>query len=129
MPQANKELKTLSPAQFAFVKWLYANHPNVAKAAEERHESLEGFFDTAGKVFENVMQKAPDLLQQYVTGKQQIEQLKINLERARAGQYPVDSAGNVYTGGATLPQAVAQVPVWAWALAGGLLVYLIVGRR
>ena len=124
MSAPNKQLKTLTPAQFAFVKWLYEKHPNVAKAAEEHHESLAGFLDTAGTVFNNIMTKAPDLLKQYVTGQQQIQELKLNLARAKAGQYPVDSDGNVYTGGAMRAQPQG-VPTWVWIGGGALIAYLL----
>ena len=121
---ATKQLRTLTPAQYAFVKWLYEKHPNVAKAAEEHHASLNGFMDSLTSTFNNILDKAPDLLKQYVAGQQQIDELKLNIERAKQGQYPV-SAG--------IPQsqmlpAPAGVPLIAWVAGGGILLYLLLRK-
>lgn len=123
---ANKQMKTLSPQQYAFVLWLYKRHPNLARAAEARHESLEGFLDTASNVFNNIVEKAPDLLKTYVTGEQQIQQMKLNLERAKAGQYPLDSTGALYTGGGGRALASSQIPTWVWIAGGGLVAFLLI---
>ena len=130
---AQTQLKTLTPAQYAFVSWLYTNHPNIAHAAEERREQLDGFMDSLTNVFNTVVTAAPDLMKQYVTGKSQIDLMKINLERAKANQYPLDANGSLFTGGNTLKAAATApmmgVPVWAWVAGAGLLVYLLMRRR
>lgn len=129
---ANQQLKTLTPAQYAFVSWVYTNHPNIAQAAEERREQLDGFMDSLTNVFDTVVKSAPDLMKQYVTGRQQIDLLKVNLERAKANQYPLDANGSLYTGGNSMQQMVsapiAGVPTWAWIAGAGLLVYLVMRR-
>jgi hypothetical protein len=132
MPAQQTALKTLTPAQYAFVSWLYTNHPNIAREAEERREQLSGFMDSLTQVFKTVTDKAPDLLNQYVTGKQQIELLKINLERAKANAYPIDANGSLYTGGTVSQQmqtGIAGVPTWAWIAGAGVLVYLLMRKR
>lgn len=128
----SQQLKTLTPAQYAFVSWLYTNHPNIAREAEDRREQLAGFMDSLTKVFETVTAKAPDLLNQYVTGKQQVELLKINLARAKANEYPIDQSGSLYTGGTVMQQmqtGVGGLPTWAWIAGAGLLVYLFMRGR
>ena len=129
---AQQALKTLTPAQYAFVSWLYTNHPNIAREAEERREALSGFMDSLTSVFSTVMAKAPDMLNQYVAGKQQIELLKINLQRAKQNEYPLDAGGSLYTGGNPLQQTMASpvlgVPTWAWLAGGGVLLYLLLRR-
>lgn len=129
---AQQQLKTLSPAQYAFVSWLYTNHPNIAHAAEERREALNGFMDSLTSVFNTVVTAAPDLMKQYVTGKQQIDLMKINLQRAQANEYPLDANGALYTGGNSLQQMATQpvlgVPTWAWVAGAGLLVFLLMRR-
>lgn len=119
-----KKLKTITPAQYAFLQWLYTNHPNVAQAAEEHRTSLNGFMDSLTSVFNNVVDKAPDLLKSYVAGKEQLQTIKLNIERAKAGQYPID-AGSL-TG--RVQQAASGVPWWAWGAAGALVVYLLVRK-
>lgn len=127
MPE--KQLKTLTPAQYAFVSWLYTNHPNIAREAEERREQLAGFMDSLTNVFNTVVTKAPDLLNQYVTGKQQIELLKVNLARAKANEYPIDQSGSLYTGGAPQMRATTGgIPAWALVAGAGLVLYLLLKR-
>jgi hypothetical protein len=127
----SQQLKTLTPAQYAFVSWLYRNHPNIAREAEERREQLSGFMDSLTSVFTTVISKAPDLMNQYVTGKQQIELLKINLERAKSNEYPLDQSGSLYTGGTaaqSVPTGLNAVPTWAWIAGAGLVVFLLLRR-
>lgn len=124
---AEKALKSLTPAQYAFVKWLYDKHPNIAQKAEAHHASLGGFMDSLTSVFNNVVTQAPELMKQYVSGKTQIETLKLNLARAKQGLYPVDEGGGVYAGAQPLP-APAGVPLTAW-IAGGALLTLLLLRR
>jgi len=120
-------LKTLTPAQYAFVKWLYARHPNIARAAEQHHASLNGFMDSLTTTFNTIVEKAPDLMKQYVSGKTQIEELKINLQRAKAGQYPLDASGGGYSQTTALPSP-AGVPLIAWIAGGALIAYLVLRR-
>lgn len=126
---ATQQLKTLTPAQYAFVKWLYAKHPNVARAAEQHHASLNGFMDSLTTTFNTIVEKAPDLMKQYVTGKTQLEELKINLQRAKAGQYPLDTAsGSYYNPQQFGMPAPAGVPLLAWIAGGALLAFLILRK-
>jgi len=128
---AQQQLKTLTPAQYAFVSWLYTTHPNIAREAEERREQLSGFMDSLTQVFNTVVTKAPDMLKEYVSGKQQIELLKINLARAKANEYPIDAGGSLYTGGgaaAQLQAGIGGVPTWAWIAGAGLVVFLLMRK-
>jgi len=118
-----KKVRTLTPPQYAFLKWLYERHPNIAKAAEEQHASLSGFMDTLSNVFNQVMDKAPDLMKQYVTGRQQIEELKANIERAKAGQYPLEPGFM-----SQAPSQNSMLPTLLLVGAGGLVVYLLLKR-
>lgn len=120
---AEKQLKTLTPAQYAFIKWLSDTHPNLVAAAEERRASLNGFMDSLTNTFNNVIAKAPELLNQYVTGKAQVEQLKINIARAKEGQPPITNIPI-----AQAHSAASAVPGWVWAAGGAILVYLVVRK-
>lgn len=123
MTETNQKLRSLTPAQYAFMKWLSDAHPNLLREAEERRASLNGFMDSLSQTFKTVMDKAPDLLNQYVAGKQQLAQLKINIERAKAGQYPIESQIGV-----PVAQAQSAIPWWAFAAGGAVLVYLLVKK-
>lgn len=125
---ATKQLKTLSPAQFAFMKWFYEKHPALARKAEEQHASLNGFLDSLTNVFNNVVTQAPELMKQYVAGKSQIDQLKINLERAKQGLYPLDAGGSVYAGQPQM-SAPGGVPVVAWLFGGAVLAFIVFGLK
>lgn len=124
---AAKKLKELSPEQYAFMNWLQVNHPNLMRAAEEHNRSLSGFMDSITNVFNSVMEKAPDLLQKYVAGKEQVAQLKMNIERAKEGQYPINPDGSLYAPRGVTP--AQTVPTWVWFAGGGLLLALILMNR
>lgn len=128
----NKNVKSLTPAQFAFMKWINETHPNLMKAAEEHHKSLGGFLDTMTSTFNTIMTKAPDLLSQYVTGKAQIDTLKLNLERAKVGQMPLTDAGGIYTGAPNMLVQQTLIPgVPNWILGGAvaaIAVYLLMRK-
>lgn len=119
MSEANTKLKVLSPAQFAFLSWLEKTHPNLLRAAEDRRASLDGFMDSITKVFDTVTTRTPELLNTYVTGKAQLEQLKLNIARAKEGKPPVTDIA------APLRETVSSVPNWAWAAGGAIAVYLL----
>lgn len=129
---AERAMKTLTPAQYAFLAWLHRNHPNVMSAAEERRASLSGFMDSLTTVFSTVMEKAPELMNQYVAGKTQLEQLKANIQRAKQGQYPIEFP-TTPAFAQQMPQMQApmaqSVPTWVWAAGGAILVYLLVSPR
>lgn len=123
--EANQKLKTLTPAQYAFMRWLAETHPSLLQLAEERRASLNGFMDSLSNVFNTVMEKAPDLLKQYVTSQEQVAQLKANIERAKAGQYPQQYV--------ITPQAPSSISMpsgqtLAIAALGAIAVYLLLKR-
>lgn len=116
----NTQLKTLTPAQYAFIRWLSATHPNLMTMAEDHRSSLNGFMDSLKSVFDNITSKAPELLNQYITSKEQLAQLKLNIERARANQPPIETP-LIYKVNA----AANGVPGWVWGAGGAILLYLL----
>lgn len=119
-------MKELSASEYVFLKWLQDTHPALYQAAEERQKSLGGFMDSLSTVFTNIANAAPGLLNQYVKGKQELEILKANLARAKAGEVPVDAAGQPYfAGNAPRQDFLSSVPGWAWAMLGIGAVYLL----
>lgn len=124
---SNKALKTLTPAQFAFLKWLHEAHPELAKAAEERRASIDGFMDSLTSTFDAITKNAPDLAAEYLKSREEIAQLDLNIARAKAGQQPVTNplAFN-FTRAAS--STTAGVPTWAFAAGAAVLVYLLTRR-
>ncbi len=120
---SEKALKTLTPAQYAFMRWLSETHPNLLAQAEDRRASLNGFMDSLTSVFTSITEKAPDLLNQYVTSKAQMEQLKLNIERAKRGEAPITQPLMVQAS-----NTAAQVPAWVWGAGGAILVYLLLKK-
>ena len=120
----DQKLRTLTPAQFAFLDWMNRRHPKLLKAAEERRDSIDGFFDSVSNVFKQVMEKAPDLAQQYVKGEQELAQLRANIARAQNNQYPIQYASVA----PTAPQ-MPTVPPLVWGALGAVAVWLIFSKR
>lgn len=120
---SDTKLRTLTPAQYAFMKWLNDAHPALLHAAEERRASLSGFMDSLKNTFDEIVKQAPELLKTYADGKNQIAQIKLNIERAKQGQYPIESA--TFASAQTRAQGL---PPWAWAAGGAILVYLLLRK-
>lgn len=95
-----------------FLAWLRENHPDiysqfVAPAPLVGQQlapvALSGFLDSIGNAFNsvltNVTNSLPKLAETYSTYQQQRELLRINAERARAGQAPltVNAQGQLIT--------------------------------
>lgn len=120
-------MKELSASEYVFLKWLHETHPELYQAAEERQQSLSGFMDSLTTVFTNISNAAPDLLNQYVKSQADLATLKANLARAQAGEVPLNARGQPYpaTPGNSM---LSGVPVWAWAIAGAGILYLLVRK-
>ena len=89
---------------------------------------MKGVLDVAGSLFQNVLDVAPKLYTQYVSGKQELKVLKENLARARAGMGPVNPDGTpfVLPPGTQYPSGVSSPfgNVWIW-VAVGIGVFLL----
>lgn len=119
------DLRSLSAAEYVFLRWLQDTHPRLYAEAETRQKGIGGFLDSFTQVIESIQKSAPDLMNQYMKGKQDLALLKENLARAKQGDMPIQAPGIVYQPPAN---ALASVPWWAWGLMGvGVLV--LVSRR
>ena len=114
-------VKSKSKAQVAFLSWVKAKHP--AFYAQLQQEA--GLGDVA-TTFNNVLNSASTLLTHYVAGKQQVALLKLNIERAKQGQLPLDQlqATRLREGPAVSP----GVPTWVWVAGGAGLLFLLLRR-
>lgn len=112
----------ITSGQAQFLAWFKHTHPSLyAQAAQSA-----GLGDVGGIAdgFNSLLNSATGLLSQYVAGKSQLDTLKINLARAKAGQAPI-AAGALPVERAA-PSGLAAVPGWVWiAGAGGLLFLLL----
>jgi hypothetical protein len=124
MADPKKEMQELSAAEYVFLRWLQDTHPQLYADAEQRQKTIGGFLDSFGQVLESVSQAAPGILKTYVKGQQDLEVLRENLARAKAGEMPLASAGGMMYQPSANP--LASVPIWAWALLGlGTVVLLV----
>lgn len=126
METENKALREMSAAEYVFLRWLRDTHPALYAQAEDRQKTIGGFMDSFGQVLDTVSKSSTALLSQYVKGRQDLEVLKENLVRARAGEMPLQSAGGALYQPSQNP--LAAVPMWAWALLGIGATLLVVRR-
>lgn len=123
-------------ARASFLSWLRENHPAIYADAmrEATAPQLAGFLDSLSDTFKKVVDSVPKLAETYVTTKAQIDAIKLNIERAKAGMYPIDPmTGQVYQSQspAAVDVAVAQESgaINPWLLLGGAAVLFLLLRR
>ncbi len=131
-------MKTLSVNEYLFLKWVNKTHPQLfAAVAGDPREALSGFMDSLSAGLQSFLTEAPKVYGQYLQGKQQLDALKMNVERARANLPPIDPTTGqpIYAGmpGYGVPPGVTsnffdRVPPWAWLAAGGLALVLILKK-
>jgi hypothetical protein len=124
-------VEKLSKAQLAFMAWLQAKHPNIYQRAVPDNAGLSGIIDSITAGFNSVMNNAGSLLSSYVTGKSQLDLLKLNIQRAKAGLPPQTADEQALMRGASTaaPSFLSQIPPVAWIGAGGLLLWFILRRK
>jgi hypothetical protein len=83
--------------RIAFLSWLRVNHPGLfTEAMNVASAGASGMGDLAssiGSTWDKFVTTATQIAGQYVIGKQQLDLLKLNVERAKSGQAPVDANG------------------------------------
>ncbi len=131
-------MKTLSVNEYLFLKWANKFNPAMFEAiVGDPRDKLSGFMDSLSTGLQSFLTEAPKVYGQYLQGKQQIDALKLNLQRAQAGLAPIDPAtGQVITSatpGYNIPPGFARtgldaVPTWAWIAGAGLLALLILKK-
>lgn len=123
-------------ARVTFLEWLAKTHPQLYQRIVGKIDvpvGLSGFADSLSNVFSTVTESLPKLAETYVTTKAQLEQLKLNLQRAQAGLTPIDVSGaplplapepqgDVFT----LPSPGGISPMWL--VLGGLAAFLFLRR-
>jgi hypothetical protein len=137
---------TATNNRLAFFRWLRATSPQLYGAMlpeiQADPKQMAGIFDflsSVGTSISNAVSKAadiiPSLAQTYVQTKQQVDLIKVNLQRARTGQAPVTSLPEESSNDSATsesPGFFASIPPWGWAAIalGGIFVFTqLRGRR
>lgn len=124
-------MKTMSPNEYLFLRWMNENHPSLLAAVEDRRAGLSGILDSVTGTLDSLMRSASAGLSTYVQGKQQLALLKTNVARAKQGLPPLTQSGVEYSASQSDIAArrfPTQLPMWVWvALAGG--VFYLVSRK
>lgn len=121
-------------ARYTFLLWLSEKHPEIyRRIVTSRPAQLSGFLDSLQTIFTTTVEKLPSLADQYVKTKAQLDQLKLNLELARAGQPIVDVTGQQLPlapvpaqNALILPAPGAINPIWL--AVGGLVLFMLLRR-
>jgi hypothetical protein len=122
-------VNTLSVNQYLFLRWLATRHPKLYDAAGP--VALKGVLDVAGSLFQNVLEVAPKIYTEYVSGQQELKILKGNLARAKAGLGPLNPDGTPYVlpPGSQYPAGVQPAGQnWMLWVAIGLGIFLLFRR-
>lgn len=79
--------EVLSRHEAAFLDWLDEAHPALKDhiLAQQGDGNMSGFLDTLSSTINNVITGASNAVGTYVKGKEQIDLVKINWERAKKG--------------------------------------------
>lgn len=131
-------MKTLTVNQYLFMKWANKFNPALFEAvAGDPRQMLSGFMDSLSQGLQSFLSEAPKVYGQYLQGKQQIDALKLNIERAKLNQPPIDPyTGQIisqYTPGYGVPPGVTSgpfgnVPTWVIVAGVGALALLLLKK-
>lgn len=124
----------MSTAQMKFFQWAKANQPEFYAEVKARYEAEN---DGLGFDWGGLFNTAMTAYGQHQADKLKKKELKINLERARQGQDPVDfrnlpqQSGAVYTQG-TIPTDFNKIALYglgAIAIIGGVIFMMKRGSK
>lgn len=131
-------MKTLSVNEYLFLKWANKFNPAMFEAiVGDPRQMLSGFMDSLSQGLQTFFTEAPKVYGQYLQGQQQLQALKLNIERAKAGYAPIDpTTGQVITSatpGYGVPpgfasSGLASVPTWVWIAGAGLLAVVLLKK-
>lgn len=142
-------MDTATNNRLAFFRWLSGTHPNLYRAVlpaiqQPNAVQMAGIFDflsSVGTSIANGVSKVADLIPQlastYVNTKSQVDLIKVNLQRAQAGQAPVTALPAGSSGGGPIATTsdgsfFSQIPVWGWVaigVGGFFVLNKMMGRR
>lgn len=119
--------------QYAFIQWLRNTYPNLyRRAMAESGLQMGDFSDTISKVFGTIKDTVAQLAPAYIQTRAELELLKINIRRARAGQMPVNTLEEAGAGTAVTRTGAAAgfggIPQWAIFAGIGLIALLLLRR-
>lgn len=112
-------------AQVKFLQWAKREQPEFFELVREKYDGESG--RELGFDFGSLFQTAVSAYGDYQANKLKKHELKINLERARQGQDPVDFRNIPQQSGAVYTQGSVPVDANKMALYGLIAVGLVVG--
>jgi hypothetical protein len=124
-----------SMARATFLAWLRENHADLYARAmrDATAPQLSGFLDSLTDTFKKITDSVPKLAETYVNTRAQIDAIKLNIERAKAGMYPIDpKTGQPYSSGqpAQVEMAIARESgMNPMLLLGGAVILFLLLRR
>lgn len=131
-------MRKMSLNEFLFLKWVSKTHPKLYNVvAGDPREALSGFMDSLSQGLQAFLTEAPKVYGQYLQGKQQLDALKLNVERARMNLPPIDPTTGqpitAQTPGYDVPPGVTRgffdsVPPWAFVAVGALALVFILKK-
>lgn len=130
------QLNGTPASRAAFLHWMKTREPRVYALVMAQGNALGDWTDTISNIFTKVTDTVAKLAPTYIETKAQLELLKLNIARAKAGQMPVTSLpGAAGSGGgnvvATQPQGgsfMDSLPSWAIPAAIGVALLLFMRR-
>lgn len=141
-------MNSASQNRMGFLGWLKYRHPAlygavmpIVASRVSGNRQLGGFFDslTSGisTVITKVSEVLPNLADKYLQTKEQIDLVKLNLERAKAGLPSYDSLAQAATETQTRQTSapsgngfsMSSVPWYVWAVLGVGVASLLLRRR
>ena len=120
-------------AQLAFVKWVKGRFPRLYKDALDQsglNMQLGDFASSISSFFNGIKNTLTEIAPAYIQTKAEYELLKLNLDRARAGQMPVASleAAQAAAAQQAQPQQAGQFPAWLIPVGIGIAALILLRR-
>jgi len=126
------DLNGTPQSQAAFIQWVKRKYPRYyAQAMAEGNSNIGDFASGLKSIFDTIKGAVLTLGPAYIQTKSEIELLKLNIARAKAGQAPVNSlpAADSGGGGAVATNGGSGLPSWAIPAAIGAVLLIFLMRR
>lgn len=117
-------------AQLAFVKWVQSRFPRLYRGAMEQSGlGMGDFASSISNIFDGIKNTLTEIAPAYLQTRAEYELLKLNIQRARNGETPVNSleeGRRVATQGSA--PAASVMPVWLIPVGIGIVAFMLLRR-